>query len=703
MATNDDVIPAGGIVVFESRQPPGSSGQIKDVCSRFCLIVTGHARLKCNGRQYLLGPDTLCHIPAQQVHSQETSPNALVLSYVLRYRVEALPTAISSQLMAPGVLPIDLRTANTNQSGIVRSILQEMLFEQNAGWEGWRIILQSRLMDLAVRTIRLVPGRSRRELPVFETGNDSIDRVARYAVKLKSRFFCQETLPEAARSVGLSTRQFTELFRKVSGQSWREYVQGLRLRHAAGLLCESDRSVGAVAFESGFTDLSHFHHFFKQAYGCSPLAYRQQHRFALPSKLRLASEASDSKVATPRFRFRGMKGWWWTPEQYLEEIPVLSDLQMNFLMDCKALPKEWSRPMNEAQKRASQKVITACHQKGINFCFGQQPHFAVSHLFDEIKGKNFEAFYQPYHWAQQQGVKWFSLCLDGTSWGSAGPAAGGATHAATVNAIFDRLHAEDPESQFLFCPVACWGDGTNQEHRAYLESLGRDLYPDVFIFWTGDGVVTPRITRVAAESYKRIVKHRLFLWDNYPVNDGAPTLHLGPVSGRDPDLCEVIEGYLSNSMFPQNQSNRLPLATCADYAFNPSGYKPARSIGQAILRFAKSAAQKEVLKQLVQSYPGFIVAGGGTGFNPVREGYGNALATSAKAARTFLRRIEDISSGLGKHFPNLFHDARQTLLNDLKWMTQAASEQFPEKSFGAVDKLPPDRPGKSNPADETIK
>jgi hypothetical protein len=120
------------------------------------------------------------------------------------------------------------------------------------------------------------------------------------------------------------------------------------------------------------------------------------------------------------------------------------------------------------------------------------------------------------------------------------------------------------------------------------------------------------VTRVAAQSFKRVVRHRLFLWDNYPVNDGSPTMHLGPLSGRDEGLCEVVDGYLSNPMCSQNQINRLPLATAAEYAGDPHTYKPARAIGQAIVRLAKAAEGQAVLKELVEAYPGFIVAGGGT-------------------------------------------------------------------------------------------
>jgi hypothetical protein len=198
------------------------------------------------------------------------------------------------------------------------------------------------------------------------------------------------------------------------------------------------------------------------------------------------------------------------------------------------------------------------------------------------------------------------------------------------------------------------------------------MHRDVYVFWNGDSIVTPRITRVAAESYRSVVKHRLFLWDNYPVNDGSPTLHLGPVSGRESDLCDVIDGYLSNPMCTQNQINRIPLATCADYAYDPRAYNPARSIGQAIHRLGKTGAQRQVLKDLVEAYPGFIVAGGGTGTNPVRAKFGSLLAQDGErsAAQGFIRQVEDISTRLAKLFPTQFRATRKTVLDDLLWMQQ---------------------------------
>ncbi len=676
------VIPACGVVLSESQQGPGRSDELEEACSKFILVLSGQARWECGSRRHMLGPDTVCHLPAGLKYCQETLATAPFLAYTIRYRPGLLTTGIGSQLAALGMVPIDLGSTASNQARVVQSIFQEMLFEQAARQEGWEAILLSRLMDLAVRVLRLVNRRGGSEPPVFEPGSDSIDRVARYSVRLTSRFFRQETIVEAARSVGLSRRQFAELFRKVTGQSWRQYVLGLRLKHATELLAGTDRSVSAVAFECGFADLSNFHHSFKAVHGCSPLSYREQRRVRLPASASTLAEPSRASSQAPAFKFRGIKGWSWSVAQYLEEVPVLASLKLNFLMNCyrsmspsppgQSWCNEWWKPMPEATKSGFAGVIRSCREHGIAFCFAMHPQLDSPRPLDFRRAKDLERFYQHYAWAQSQGVRWFSICLDDTSWGTAGPGALGTAHAGLANTVFDRLQAGDSGSQLILCPAAFWGDGTNPDHRAYLGALARQLHRDVFVFWNGDAIVTPRITRVAAESYKSVVKHRLFLWDNYPVNDGSPTLHLGPVSGRESDLCDVIDGYLSNPMCAQNQGNRIPLSTCADYACNPRGYNPARSIAQAILRLGLTCAGQEALKELVEAYPGFIVAGGGTGTNPVRAKFGSLLATgnARSAALNFVRQIDQMASRLAKLFPTQFRATRQTVLADIQWMNE---------------------------------
>lgn len=402
----------------------------------------------------------------------------------------------------------------------------------------------------------------------------------------------------------------------------------------------------------------------------------------LPKGLRPLPEPLPAGQSEPGFRIRGTKGWNWTAEQYLAEIPVLATCKLNFLMNCYTsmyshhprFRNEWWRPIPAARKRAYEKVIRACQQHRIDYCFAIHPQLHSPRPLDPRSEEDFEKLWPHFAWAQGLGVKWFCVSLDDIS----GVPIDGAQHAGLVNKLLGRLRAKDRQAQLILCPTWYWGDGHNRKHRPYLEALGRELHKDVYLFWTGDGVVTPRITRRCAQRYKSIVQHRLILWDNYPVNDNHPTMHLGPVTGRDADLCEVADGYMSNPLCTQSEINRIPLLTCADYAWNPKAYDPARSIGQAIIHLADTDKQRTVLKDLVEAYPGMLLCGGGTRMNPVRRQFTRlaSAAHSRSIVEAHIRRLEGLSARLGRAFPRQFAAAKKTLDADLAWMRQAFRAKY---------------------------
>lgn len=381
----------------------------------------------------------------------------------------------------------------------------------------------------------------------------------------------------------------------------------------------------------------------------------------------------------PGFKFRGSKGWGWTPEQYLEEIPWLQQFKMNFLMNCYSslfvsnrTANEWWKPLPAAEKAAYAKVFQSCRDHNITFCFCMNPQLDSRRPLNGSSAEDLDLLYRHYAWAQSQGVRWFSICVDDAGWGGRGPVQAATEDANMVNNIFGRLREKDSQAQLIFCPGPYWGDGSPPDQHAYLQQLGHDMNPDAYVFWTGDVAVTGQITTAAARSYRKAVNHRLFLWDNYPVNDSQQTLHLGPVSGRAADLCDVVDGYMSNPMEPQSQMNRLPLATCADYAYNPADYDPARSIGRAVALLGRTASQQQVLKDLVAAYPGFIATGGGTGNNPVRNKFNQLLGgpDARDAAGRFLFQMESLFARFERVFPGQFDNAKQTVAADVAWMRE---------------------------------
>jgi len=55
------------------------------------------------------------------------------------------------------MLPLDLQGAGMDRARQIRALVQEMLFEQEARRLGWEALLISRLTDLAVLHLAVVP------------------------------------------------------------------------------------------------------------------------------------------------------------------------------------------------------------------------------------------------------------------------------------------------------------------------------------------------------------------------------------------------------------------------------------------------------------------------------------------------------------------------------------------------------------------
>jgi hypothetical protein len=109
-------------------------------------------------------------------------------------------------------------------------------------------------------------------------------------------------------------------------------------------------------------------------------------------------------------------------------------------------------------------------------------------------------------------------------------------------------------SRIILCPTYYSDDPVldrvfGRRPQRYLESLGAALDPAIQIFWTGEEVCA----REQSVSHLRGVADQLrrkpFLWDNYPVNDGARManhLHLRAFTGRPASIASAIAAHAVN-------------------------------------------------------------------------------------------------------------------------------------------------------------
>lgn len=83
------------------------------------------------------------------------------------------------------------------------------------------------------------------------------------------------TVAGLAESLAMSQRHFERRFREALGLSPRQFLIDVRLSAARELLATTDRSVADVAFDVGFSNVSHFSDTFHARVGQSPRAFRQ--------------------------------------------------------------------------------------------------------------------------------------------------------------------------------------------------------------------------------------------------------------------------------------------------------------------------------------------------------------------------------------------------------------------------------------------
>jgi hypothetical protein len=95
-----------------------------------------------------------------------------------------------------------------------------------------------------------------------------------------------------------------------------------------------------------------------------------------------------------RFRIRGMKGMLWLPETYLEEIPFLARHRFNFLMNCYTTlwdletdgANRWYQALPEKKMEGMQRVVEACAENSIEFCYSINPVLNSSRPFPGLSG-----------------------------------------------------------------------------------------------------------------------------------------------------------------------------------------------------------------------------------------------------------------------------------------------------------------------------
>lgn len=244
----------------------------------FELFLVEHGQLHhwINGLEERLEVGQLVFMRPQDRHALQAAPESggRILNVMFRQSTgDHLRQRYGDEMAgrffwSTGEFPDSLRLAGPQRERAVNAMLTLQSSHRSlAKIEHFLLSMMTHVLDATALAVERAPdwlikaAHAARDPRVFRRGSDGLIEMA-----------------------GRSHEHVCRATRRHFGLSPTQYINRIRIQHAAMLLAGTGRPVSEVAEEVGLENVSYFHKLFRQQYGTTPRSYRERHaRGAAPA------------------------------------------------------------------------------------------------------------------------------------------------------------------------------------------------------------------------------------------------------------------------------------------------------------------------------------------------------------------------------------------------------------------------------------
>lgn len=161
--------------------------------------------------------------------------------------------------------------------------------------------------------------------------------------------------------------------------------------------------------------------------------------------------------------------------------------------------------------------------------------------------------------------------------------------------------------KIIFCPTYYSFDPVLEKvfgkmPENYWHTFARRLDSAIDMFWTGDKVCSANYSHAHLDEVSALLGRKPFLWDNYPVNDGAVKSHLLQLRAVDKNHALLAQKVAGHALNPMNQAwlSQIPLASLPLAYQQKNNYDPDKVFVQLCQALCGEQLAGELLHDIAQ-------------------------------------------------------------------------------------------------------
>ena len=247
-------------------------------------INTGHFRVISDGNEFFLNPGDLVLFRPHTIHQVYPLDNRKSSYYVIKLKPSFIFDMSSAETGAGYLLNLSLRSPESKyvwtksecEANGISKIISRLEKESMENTYCSDISMKIAAAELILTLLRDTQNDSAKSLAYDKSHENLAKRIYNSIVYINKNYSNDITAEETAKLVFMSYSYFSRSFKKITGQTFKDYLNATRLSHAEKALISSEDPITKIASDCGFNSVSYFISIFKKSKGISPSKFRNK-------------------------------------------------------------------------------------------------------------------------------------------------------------------------------------------------------------------------------------------------------------------------------------------------------------------------------------------------------------------------------------------------------------------------------------------